>query len=112
MVSSTGVGVGVGDWTSICATNGALCGNGDISIMSMWAGDDDGGSGGVVTYSACVVSSPVQRQTERPVARLPRPPIESIMADVVNNARRGVGNMGLLQNWDMLVPPPGLGTPA
>jgi hypothetical protein len=101
-MSSDGEGTGDGDGTSICATNGALWGNGDMSIMSIWAsmcaGDDDSGNGGVVTYSACVVNSPAQRFTLWLVPRRGRqPPVESIIAAVVNSARRGVGNMGLLK---------------
>lgn len=93
---------GVGDWTSIC-TNGALCGNGDMSIISTCPGDDDGGRGGVVTYSAQlrVSLSTLQHLSNNNyrLFLLPRASNASIMAAVVKRARRGVGNMGLLQDY-------------
>lgn len=46
---SLGVESGVGDVTSICEQKGALCGSGEMSIISLsWPGEDEG-SGGVVT---------------------------------------------------------------
>lgn len=46
-----------------------------------------------------IVSSRAEWQT---LPSLPRPPVESIIAAVVNSARRGVGNMGLLQTRPVL----------
>jgi hypothetical protein len=60
IMSSAGDWTGVGDWTSIWATkeNGALWGNGEMSMESpMGAGEDEGGRGGVVTYSVCSPTS-------------------------------------------------------
>jgi hypothetical protein len=54
--------MGDGDGTSISVANenGALCGSGDISIMSISPGDDDSGNGGVVTYSAHIVRTAIR----------------------------------------------------
>lgn len=50
IISSAGDCAGVGEGTSKCVTKGVLCGNGVISIISLkGTGDDEGGSGGVVT---------------------------------------------------------------
>lgn len=48
-----GVDMGVGEVTSMIAEqNGILCGKGDISMSSVKGAGEDGGKGGVVTYSA------------------------------------------------------------
>jgi hypothetical protein len=48
-MSSAGDSPGVGDVISMEATKGALCGSGEMSIMSFpGAGEDVGGNGGVV----------------------------------------------------------------
>lgn len=96
-MSSAGDWAGVGDWTSTWATNekGALCGRGDISMESpRGAGDEEGGSGGVVTYSAWLPNVNSRSRTSEHVPRvfLPRPSEPSIRWEVVNSARRGVGN--------------------
>ncbi len=46
--SLAGVDMGVGDVISICVKNGALCGKGDISIVSIVGAGEDEGNGGVV----------------------------------------------------------------
>jgi hypothetical protein len=63
MTCSSGEGTGVGDWTSTCMTNGALCGSGEISIMSLdGIGDEEGWSGGVVASS-----DQVSQRIEQPI---------------------------------------------
>lgn len=100
MISSLIGMLGVGDGTSTWPAKALFCGNGDMSIMSTLPGDDDGANGGVVRYSARTHI----RQSNHFVARLsttpglPRDLNPSIMVAVVNRARRGVGNMGLLQH--------------
>ena len=44
---------------------------------------------------------PKTRRRPLPSRSLPRPSSASIMVAVVNRARRGVGNIGLLQDWAM-----------
>lgn len=50
IMSTSGVGSGVGDCIRIEAVKGALCGRGDMSIASNGQGDDEG-AGGVMTNS-------------------------------------------------------------
>ena len=46
------VTLGVGDTTwTLVAANGALCGNGEISMGSFAGAGEEEGSGGVVTHS-------------------------------------------------------------
>jgi hypothetical protein len=52
VMSSVRVWPGVGDWTSICAKYGCLCGSGEISIRSFIGPGEEDGRGGVVTHSA------------------------------------------------------------
>lgn len=51
VTSSSGVDFGVGDWTSICAKYGCLCGRGDMSIRSCKGPGEDDSKGGVVAHS-------------------------------------------------------------
>jgi hypothetical protein len=51
VTSSSGVDLGVGDWTSICAKYGCLCGSGEMSIRSFSPPGEEDGRGGVRVLS-------------------------------------------------------------
>jgi hypothetical protein len=95
---SSSLAPGVGDGASVWAMKGALCGNGDMSIISTQPGDDEGGRGGVVKCPAHASHQfpDSHDHSHRRHPGLPRASNASIMVAVVKRARRGVGNIGLL----------------